>query len=536
MKTLNKIVKINNLALLTISLVFLASCSSTKYSSGTDDVYYNKSEAPAQPQVQVVKKTTVISNDVSSDEYGYSTGKTRTASDSMRTDNTHIQRFANNNSYSNSQYDQANQPVYSDSSSYRDKNGNVYITNNYYDYEYASRIRRFQHPEWGYGYYDDYFTNSYWYNYDPYMWGTSIYMGYNWWYPSYCYYRPSWYFGLGYGWGGFGFGFGYNPFYSPWGWGGYPYYGYGWGGYPYDYGYYYYNSFDRGYSSGYHYGRRPPVHGTGGHRNVPHSSGSAYNSTSFGEKYQNYLASNRTTENAVNFNKTVIRDNNLNTQNLNKVTNNNLIKNNSNQQVKKFVNPNEQNNVISRQGNQTMHNNTKLIQNNNIIPKNPNAAQRNMNPIQQNNNIYKQHSNPVQKYSKPGYSSYRSIPQMKYAKPNYSAPKTYTSPSYTQPKSGQYYSNPRFNSMPGNTRSYNYQNNSTPSHNYNYSAPSRNYNYSTPSRSYSSPAPAPSRSYSSPAPSRSYSSPSPSYNSGGGSYQNSGSRSSGSSGSSGHRR
>ena len=59
---------------------------------------------------------------------------------------------------------------------YEDENGNVQITNNYYegdnydfdneyyDYEYASRIKRFRRGTNNYGYYDDYYTNYYWYD------------------------------------------------------------------------------------------------------------------------------------------------------------------------------------------------------------------------------------------------------------------------------------------------------------------------------------------------------------------------------------
>ena len=114
---------------------------------------------------------------------------------------------------------------------YTDGSGNTYITNNfngsnntfnyddYYDYAYAARIRRFHQPVVIASYYDAYYTNAYWYTYDPFLWGTSIYTGYSWWRP-----RPwagwgcnyswnwgwdcGWSFGMGYGWG--------NP---------YPYYG-----------------------------------------------------------------------------------------------------------------------------------------------------------------------------------------------------------------------------------------------------------------------------------------------------------------------
>ena len=69
------------------------------------------------------------------------------------------------------------QKMYSEE--YVDENGNTVI-NNYYnndDYYYSSRIRRFHRPMWGMGYYDPWYTDMYWYNYDPFFWGTSIYAG-----------------------------------------------------------------------------------------------------------------------------------------------------------------------------------------------------------------------------------------------------------------------------------------------------------------------------------------------------------------------
>ena len=110
--------------------------------------------------------------------------------------------------------------------------GNTYITNNYYgdytnyseedyyDYAYAARIKRFHRSNVAVvDYYNDYYTNMYWYTYDPMFWGVSIYTTYSWWYPSY-YYRSGWYVGTSWGWGGYYWG-------SYWGgyWG-YPYYGY----------------------------------------------------------------------------------------------------------------------------------------------------------------------------------------------------------------------------------------------------------------------------------------------------------------------
>ena len=60
--------------------------------------------------------------------------------------------------------------------------------NDYYDYSFSSRIRRFHRPMYYSGYYGGIYTDYYWYNNDPYYWGTSIYYGYNWQYPYYSYY------------------------------------------------------------------------------------------------------------------------------------------------------------------------------------------------------------------------------------------------------------------------------------------------------------------------------------------------------------
>ena len=72
------------------------------------------------------------------------------------------------------------------------------IVNNYYDYDYyySSRINRFHRSFSTFDYYAPLFTDSYWYNYEPYSWGLSIYGGRN----------P-----------GFGFSFS-SPAYYDWGW------------------------------------------------------------------------------------------------------------------------------------------------------------------------------------------------------------------------------------------------------------------------------------------------------------------------------
>ena len=148
----------------------------------------------------------------------------------------------------------SNQPY---SEQYVDENGNN-ITNNYYgdyyednDYAYASRIRRFHRFNNGWGYYDPWYTNMYYYNYDPFFWGTSIYVG-AW---------PSWGWNYGWGWNTWGVGFGWNS----WGWnncwgGGWN--GWGWNS-PYWNGYNngYWNGFNDGLAYGGYYNTYDPYSG-----------------------------------------------------------------------------------------------------------------------------------------------------------------------------------------------------------------------------------------------------------------------------------
>jgi len=86
----------------------------------------------------------------------------------------------------------------------------------YYDYEYATRLKRFNNSISGISYYDNYYTNSYWYNQNPYNYGVSIYSGYSWWGASYNAYsfNPAVNFYSNFGWGcnsGLGY-MGYNPY------------------------------------------------------------------------------------------------------------------------------------------------------------------------------------------------------------------------------------------------------------------------------------------------------------------------------------
>jgi len=79
-----------------------------------------------------------------------------------------------------------------DSTGYDEQN--YYSSDNYYDFTYSSRIRRFHNPTmYNYGYYSGFYTDYYWYNPDPFYWGSSIYSGYNWYSPYYNYYSPFYY-------------------------------------------------------------------------------------------------------------------------------------------------------------------------------------------------------------------------------------------------------------------------------------------------------------------------------------------------------
>ncbi len=103
---------------------------------------------------------------------------------------------------------------------YRNDDARIVVNNYYddYDYYFSSRINRFHRSYTAFNYYAPVFTDAYWYNYQPYSWGISIYggggfgIGYSYNYPVYSYdygynnggYDP--YFGNSYYWG-------YDPFY-----------------------------------------------------------------------------------------------------------------------------------------------------------------------------------------------------------------------------------------------------------------------------------------------------------------------------------
>ncbi|RMG78585.1 MAG: hypothetical protein D6707_09635 [Bacteroidetes bacterium] len=167
-----------------------------------------------------------------------------------------------------------------------------YSYDDYYDYAYTARIRRFYHPYYSYncGYYCNWYTNCYFYEYDPFCYGTSIYFGYNWLRP-YSSWNISWssMWGWNIGWS-WNWGWASYPVYSAWSpWGGYYAVSYmrpwGWAG-----GYWrgYRNGYWNGYYNGYYdglYGYNP--------RNYFYNSRDVNTRIYYGHRSSETAASNR---------------------------------------------------------------------------------------------------------------------------------------------------------------------------------------------------------------------------------------------------
>ncbi len=296
---MNKFVIISGLAILLMS-----SCATQKTVSYNDDMYANPTEDKKEAaRIAAIRKK---QQDAADKRYSDSLANVRLAQKAK---------------------DDAN-PAYKD---------REFKYDDYYDYEYATRVKRFNNNINGLSYYDNYYTNSYWYNQNPYSYGVSVYNGYSWWgnsynnysynpqanfynsygwnsYPSYGYngYNPYCYnnsYGYGYGnYNGYGYG-NYNGYNNGWnnypygygnsyGYGSYGYNPYGYGGYN-PYGGYYGNNYGNGYNSGwgyynsydnnsqYTYGPRESHGGGNGHR----TSSAGMTSNSNDNNYYNRLVS-----------------------------------------------------------------------------------------------------------------------------------------------------------------------------------------------------------------------------------------------------
>ena len=119
--------------------------------------------------------------------------------------------------------------------------GNYYEADDYYDFSYSARIRRFHRPVWSMGYYGGLYTDYYWYSYNPFHCGMSIYYGYNYYDPFYSPY---------YSWGYSGY---YSPYYSYYNHHAYGHHHYGYNNYYNSDTYSYNNSYD---NNSIHYGPR----------------------------------------------------------------------------------------------------------------------------------------------------------------------------------------------------------------------------------------------------------------------------------------
>jgi hypothetical protein len=252
-------------------LLVMSGCTTQYQATNYDDVYYSSKNQPPSAKHPMVVKTP--ETDLSS--------YTRDVPSQSQQDQ--VASADVNGNPDSLYYNEDQQHTTDNNSTLRDD----YNNDDYYDYAYSARLRRFHNPYSYDNYYDDYYTNSYWYDSNPWNWGTSIYMGYNWWGPS--------------------FSFGYNPWYmnpyNSWGYGGSYGYGYGYG---MDYGYgSYWSGYNHGYWNGYYDGQYYNSYDGNsfyyGHRGSVGSSGSIarVDNRSFGEKYEARLSGrpNSTIEN-----------------------------------------------------------------------------------------------------------------------------------------------------------------------------------------------------------------------------------------------
>lgn len=201
------------LSLLVVVLGALTACTVQNQGLSYDEVYYNPKDKPVvaeQTNKAVLHKSSYVV-EVKAD-----------SSSLVKNEDTLLQNDNRDHSKAQQAYSQ------------NQNNGNVTVADNYdqytssgfnyddyYDYGYASRIRRFSDGYFN-DYYHDYYTNRYWYDMNPGYWGSSIYSSYG--FSPYLSFYGNYGlgFGFGYSFGGFYdpfFGY-YDPFYSPFYYGG----------------------------------------------------------------------------------------------------------------------------------------------------------------------------------------------------------------------------------------------------------------------------------------------------------------------------
>jgi hypothetical protein len=259
--------KIGNMKLLYLSLGIVlmigTSCSTNRNAANyeADDRYYSLSDARREnKQLKKLNKTSPSNS--STDAV-------------VRSEN--IDGYQDDENYSsddNRVYDYSPAPSADDKTIVNNyyNNSPDYDMDSYYDYMYASRLRRFHNPRRNvFNYYDPFYTNMYWYNQDPFAFGNSIYSTYNFFNPYTPWGWNTWSpgFNVGWnnysgwnvniGWNSWGSPYGYN---NPWSWNSWGYnphmspftynpyafspYGYGFN----NYGVGYMNGFNNGLSYG----------------------------------------------------------------------------------------------------------------------------------------------------------------------------------------------------------------------------------------------------------------------------------------------
>ena len=170
-----------------LSVLLLTACSTTYQAGVYDDVYYSSKDKPVpnnMPAAQPAQQNTQAYDNTPATNPTYQ--ESQVSSQNYSQSNNQASNYDNGNGQYDNQGSSANQQ-------YTDPNGANNVTNNYYgydsddyyDYGYSARLRRFHSHNYFDNYYHDYYTNAYWYDNDPFYWGSSIYLGYNWMNPMY---------------------------------------------------------------------------------------------------------------------------------------------------------------------------------------------------------------------------------------------------------------------------------------------------------------------------------------------------------------
>ena len=118
------------LSLIVLFIVFLTACTSQKDASvAYDDVYYS-----SQAEISVKRDA---------DDAIYTANEVVSSSEYIESNTSDDYNYGGDNTYSVSEY-----------------SDEEFEMDEYYDYSYTARIRRFHDPNPGYSYYDNYYTNK----------------------------------------------------------------------------------------------------------------------------------------------------------------------------------------------------------------------------------------------------------------------------------------------------------------------------------------------------------------------------------------